>query len=100
MEYLWNMIDENTLKEARDYNNVKERLFRKDDNDYENFTTATSHILQDGQKVNASARSVLGNEDLLRTIDQYFRKSKRGGTGKKRVKKAKTSKKKGEKTLL
>lgn len=102
MEYLWNMIDENTLKEARDYNNVKERLFRKDDNDYKNFKTATSHILQDGQKVNASARSVLGNEDLLRTIDQYFRKSKRGGTGKKEktAKKKRTTKKKEEKTLL
>ena len=95
------MIDDNTLKEARDYNNVKERLFRKDDNDYENFKTATSHILQDGQKVNASARSVLGNEDLLRTIDQYFRKSKRGGTGKKEktAKKKRTSKKR-RKTLL
>jgi hypothetical protein len=94
MEFLWNMIDENKLKEASDYNYVKEQLFRKDDNDYENFKTATSHILQDGQKENASARSVLGNEDLLRTIDQYFRKSKRGGEKKKTSKKAETSKKK------
>jgi chemotaxis response regulator CheB len=92
MEYLWNMIDENKLKEASDYNYVKEQLFRKDDNDYENFKTATSHILQDGQKENASARSVLGNEDLLRTIDQYFRKSKRGGEKEKISKKKRTSK--------
>ena len=96
-EEVWDVIDENELKLAKDYLDVKEELFGDDDYDYEKFKKATSDILDKKNKSirkNASARRVLGNEDLQKTIEEYFRKSTKGGRKtKKRGQKSKKSRK-------
>ena len=91
IELIWNMIDAEKIKEASDYLSVKKTLFGEHDKDFQNFKKATSVILHEKNKSipkNASTRRVLGNADLHRTIDEYFKRSEKGGkkTKKKRGK--------------
>ena len=99
LEDIWNVIDEKELKLAKDYSIVKKELFR----DYKTFEATTEDIVKDNQTKNASAKSVLGNQDLNREISEYFRTSKKGGRtskkgGRKSEKGGRTSKKGGRKS--
>jgi hypothetical protein len=96
---VWDVLDENELKMAVDYLDVKEELFGEDDEHFENFETVTQDVLKDNKNSTASARSVLGNPDLNREISEYFRKSTKGGkkSTKKVTKGAKRSTKRGTK---
>ena len=76
---VWDVLDENELKMAVDYLDVKEELFGEDDEHFENFETITQDVLKDNKKSTAAARSVLGNPDLNGEISEYFRKSTKGG---------------------
>ena len=105
MEFIWNMIDVDNLKQAQDYDFVKNELFGKDDNDYENFKIGTDVSKTVLTPKNVSAIGVLGNEDLHRTIEEYFRRSTKGGKktkkgGQQSKKRRQKSKKRGRKTLL
>jgi hypothetical protein len=100
LEDVWNVIDEKDLELAKDYSNVKKKLFGKDDEDFNTFEATTEDIVKDNQTKNASAKSVLDNQDLNREISEYFRKSKKGGRtskkgGRKSKKGGRTSKKRG-----
>ena len=95
---VWDVLDENELKMAVDYLDVKEELFGEDDEHFKNFETVTQDVLKDNKKSTAAARSVLGNPDLNGEISEYFRKSTKGGKkstkkstkgGKKSIKKSK-----------
>ena len=79
MEDVWDVLDDNDLILATDYLDVKKKLFGEDDKNFKNFKTATVYILKDNQRKKAAAKSVLGNEDLNRTIGEYFKTSKKGG---------------------
>ena len=96
LEDIWNVIDEKELKLAKDYSDVKKELFGKDDEDFNTFEATTEDIVKDNQAKNASAKSVLGNQDLNREISEYFRTSKKGG--RKSKKGGRTSKKGGRKS--
>jgi hypothetical protein len=87
LEDVWNVIDEEDLKLAKDYSNVQKKLFQ----DVNALEAITEDIKKDNQKKNALVKSVLGNSDLNNEISKYFRTSKKGGrTSKKR---GRTSKK-------
>lgn len=94
-EEVWDVLDENELKTAVDYLDVKEELFGEDNENFEKFVTASDYILKDNKKSTAAARSVLGNPDLNMTIGEYFRKSTKGG--KKSTKKVTKGRKKSTK---
>jgi hypothetical protein len=91
IEDVWNVIDSDKLKSAIDYSDIKRKLFCE----AEKFETATQDIVKDNQNKNASAKSVLGNEDLNRTIKEYLKTSKKGG---KTSKKRRTTKKRERKS--
>lgn len=91
LEDVWNVIDEEDLKLAKDYSHVQKKLFR-DVNTFEAITEdIKKDILKDNKKEKALAKtediiienglvkSVLGNPDLNREISKYFRTSKKGG---------------------
>jgi hypothetical protein len=101
-EEVWDVLDENELKGAKDYDSVKEELFGEDDENFENFETVTQDVLKYNQK-NALNKEVLGNPDLAMTIGEYFRTSKKRGTksrkgGKKSKKRGTKSTKRGKKS--
>ena len=109
-EEVWDVLDEDELKGAKDYDSVKEELFGEDDENFENFETVTQDVLKYNQK-NALNKEVLGNPDLTMTIGEYFRTSKKIGTkstkgdtkeetkgGTKSKKRGKKSKKRGKKS--
>jgi hypothetical protein len=101
-EEVWDVLDENELKGAKDYDLVKEELFAEDDENFENFETVTQDVSKYNQK-NALNKDVLGNPDLAMTIGEYFRTSKKRGTkstkgGKKSKKRGTKSKKRGTKS--
>jgi len=116
LEDVWNVIDEEDLKLAKDYSHVQEKLFQ-DANILEDITEdIKKDILKDNQKEKASAKtedikiknalakSVLGNSDLNREISKYFRTSKKGGRiskkGGRTSKKGGRISKKGERTSV
>jgi len=90
-EEVWNVLDENELKGAKDYDLVKENLFGEDDDNFKNFETVTQDVLKYNQK--NALNKVLGNRDLTMTIGEYFRTSKKKGGKKSKKRKTKRSKK-------
>jgi len=101
IELIWNMIDAEKLKEASDYSSVKKTLFGEHDKDFKNFKKANSVILHDKNKSilkNASTRRVLGITDLNRTIEEYFKRSEKGGSSTQAHSRGETSNKRRRKT--
>lgn len=95
IELIWDMIYAEKLKEASDYSSVKKTLFGEHHKDFKNFKKATSVILHNKNKSiskNASTRRVLGNTDLNRTIEEYFKRSEKGGSSRQAHRRRKTIK--------